>query len=84
MLESIVACFSVSVNALCYLYLVLIFHRYDRVPQAIIGNAKVIFDLFVRGSADAEYQVRLVALGFWPEILKDSSAHPLLSDVLAA
>lgn len=50
--------------------------------DAIIGNAQVIFELFVRGSADPEYNVRLVALGFWPEILKDSTAHPLLEKVL--
>lgn len=51
--------------------------------DAIIMNGRVILDLFTTSCADENYDVRLAALGFWPELLKDYTAHGLVETVLA-
>lgn len=50
--------------------------------RIITDNAAVIFDLFVKGSADPSYDVRLVALTFWSEIVKETAALPHLERIL--
>lgn len=42
----------------------------------------MIFDLFVKSSADPKYEVRLAALKFWAKIIEDSSALPHLEKIL--
>lgn len=50
--------------------------------DAVICYAEIILKLVLEGCTDPSDDVRLVALGFWPEFLKESSSRPLISNIL--
>eukprot|EP01054_Gregarina_sp_Poly1_P008725 Gregarina_sp_Poly_1__8724@NODE_520_length_7746_cov_143_641620_g413_i0_p1_GENE_NODE_520_length_7746_cov_143_641620_g413_i0NODE_520_length_7746_cov_143_641620_g413_i0_p1_ORF_typecomplete_len947_score141_51HEAT_EZ/PF13513_6/1_3e03HEAT_EZ/PF13513_6/4e02HEAT_EZ/PF13513_6/2_6e02HEAT_EZ/PF13513_6/1_3e12HEAT_EZ/PF13513_6/13HEAT_EZ/PF13513_6/0_3HEAT_EZ/PF13513_6/2_8e06HEAT_EZ/PF13513_6/1_4Vac14_Fab1_bd/PF12755_7/2_7e03Vac14_Fab1_bd/PF12755_7/0_22Vac14_Fab1_bd/PF12755_7/1e04Vac14_Fab1_bd/PF12755_7/63Vac14 len=55
---------------------------YEYKCDAILANAGPVLDLMVASSDDATYEVRLEALAFWPEVLKDSGAHTIIEKYL--
>lgn len=55
---------------------------YEYKCDAILANAGPVLDLMLTSSEDPNYEVRLEALAFWPELLKDSSAHSIIEKYL--
>ncbi|EZG72991.1 putative transportin [Gregarina niphandrodes] len=46
--------------------------------EKIMENANIILEFFVTCSGDPDYYVRLAALNFWPEFIRESTAPRLL------
>eukprot|EP01055_Gregarina_sp_Pseudo9_P004445 Gregarina_sp_Pseudo_9__4444@NODE_45_length_5109_cov_42_945957_g42_i0_p1_GENE_NODE_45_length_5109_cov_42_945957_g42_i0NODE_45_length_5109_cov_42_945957_g42_i0_p1_ORF_typecomplete_len954_score205_07HEAT_EZ/PF13513_6/2_3e02HEAT_EZ/PF13513_6/1_9e03HEAT_EZ/PF13513_6/1_2e12HEAT_EZ/PF13513_6/1_1HEAT_EZ/PF13513_6/0_088HEAT_EZ/PF13513_6/5_7e07HEAT_EZ/PF13513_6/2_3Vac14_Fab1_bd/PF12755_7/4_9e03Vac14_Fab1_bd/PF12755_7/0_21Vac14_Fab1_bd/PF12755_7/8_2e03Vac14_Fab1_bd/PF12755_7/2_3e02Vac14_Fab1_bd/PF12755_7/4 len=55
---------------------------YEYKCDAILANAGPVLDLMLTSSDDPNYDVRMEALAFWPELLKDSSAHSIIEKYL--